>query len=465
MTFQRVRRVAGFGAAALVVGLVATGCSGAGAEPDAAPTLDPDAKVTIRVGDMPTEASAANLEAFKKRVAEFEELHPNITVKGEETRFDVSTFNALLVGGTLPTTLVVPRTNIQQLLQNEQVKDLTAFVKDDELLAQQNPVLTEPAQDEEGNTYGIATNAYTMGLVYNRDLYAQAGLDPDAPPTTWDEVRENAIAISKSTGKTGFIIPTTNNGGGWVTTALTYAFGGTMEDVKGDEVTVTADNEGTEQALTFLQGLRWDDDAAGATFLLKYADVLDGLGAGGIGQTVIGADQYNTLVVSRGMDPDDVGIAPIPQEEDGLGALGGGSIAIVNPKATDNETAAAIEWNKFLYLNRYVDEDAAVAYAKANQADDLPVGVPEVPLFDEKRYEEYLGWIEPYLNVPREHFTQYLDSLNTLPIVTEPAVGAQSIYGAIDAVVQQVLTEKGTDIGAALTNASATAQSAIDAAQ
>lgn len=463
MTIQRIRRAAGVGAAVLVIGLVAAGCSASGDEPDAAPALDPDAEVTINVGDMPNEASAANLEAFKTRVAEFEELHPNITVVGEETRFDVSTFNALLVGGTLPTTLVVPRTNIQPLIQNEQVKDLTAFVEGDELLAAQNPILTEPAQDSDGSTFGIATSAYTMGLVYNRALYEEAGLDPDSPPTTWDELRENAIAISEATGKTGFIIPTTNNGGGWVTTALSYAFGGTLEDVDGDTVTVTADNDGTVAALEFLQGLRWDDNAAGSTFLLKYADVLDGLGAGDIGQTVIGADQYNTLVASRGMDPDDVGIAPIPQADDGLGALGGGSIAIVNPKATDNETAAAIEWNKFLYLQRYVDEDAAVAFASANADDDLPVGVPEVPLFDEERYDEYLGWIDQYINVPRDHFTQYLDSLNTLPIVTEPAVGAQSIYGAIDAVVQQVLTEEGTDIAAALKNASTTAQATIDA--
>ena len=29
----------------------------------------------------------------------------------------------------------------------------------------------------------------TLGLMYNKQLFEEAGLDPEAPPTTWDEVR------------------------------------------------------------------------------------------------------------------------------------------------------------------------------------------------------------------------------------------------------------------------------------
>ena len=34
--------------------------------------------------------------------------------------------------------------------------------------------------------------SYGIGLHYNRALFEEAGLDPDQPPTTWDEVREYA---------------------------------------------------------------------------------------------------------------------------------------------------------------------------------------------------------------------------------------------------------------------------------
>ncbi len=34
------------------------------------------------------------------------------------------------------------------------------------------------------------------GCSYNRDLFEAAGLDPDSPPTSWDEVREYAKQIT-----------------------------------------------------------------------------------------------------------------------------------------------------------------------------------------------------------------------------------------------------------------------------
>ncbi|HEY9266778.1 MAG TPA: extracellular solute-binding protein, partial [Mycobacterium sp.] len=279
MTHQKLGRGAAIAAIGLSTVFVAAGCSASTPSDDVAPSVNPTAAVTITVGNMPTADQAENLKAFKDQVAAFEELHPNITVEGDETRFDVSTFNSLLVGDTLPTTMIVPRTNIQQLVQNEQVKDITPFIQDDELLSQQNPVLTEATTGTDGDVYGVTTSAYTMGLVYNRAIYEAAGLDPDNPPTTWEEVRQNAVTIAQATGDTGFIIPTSNNGGGWVTTAISNAFGGTVETVDGDDVTVTADNDGTQSALGFLNDIRWTDNAAGSTFLLKYGDVLQAMGA------------------------------------------------------------------------------------------------------------------------------------------------------------------------------------------
>ena len=41
-------------------------------------------------------------------------------------------------------------------------------------------------------------------LFYNADLFRQAGLDPDKPPRTWDEVDAAGKAIKEKTGKNGF---------------------------------------------------------------------------------------------------------------------------------------------------------------------------------------------------------------------------------------------------------------------
>jgi multiple sugar transport system substrate-binding protein len=455
-----IPRMIGLGTAvAVAVSLV--GC--AGADIDAGPTgYDPEAEVTISVGGKPTSDKPEALAALEASVERFEEAHPNITIELEETRYDVATFSALLVGGTLPTTLLVPFTDIQSLIARGQAADVTDFIAQDDTLDGINPELARIVEDAEERSYGIVRNAYTMGLLYNRSLYEEAGLDPDSPPTTWDEVRANAIAITESTGQTGFVIPTTNNVGGWLTTAMSYSHGSLVEKSDGDTTTVAIDSEGMKESLEFLRDVRWEDGAAGSNFLYASTDVSDALAAGTVGQTVGGADAYNDLVVRRGMAPEDVGIAPLPLDSDAVGVLGGGSVQWFNPKATANEIGAAVEWMNFYYFERYTSEDAAVAWAKSTLADGLPVGVPALPLISDEAYANFLEWIEPYIDVDREAYRAYLDSLESATIVPEPAVKAQELYAALDPVVQAVLTREDADIDQLLADTQAQVQDLID---
>ena len=43
---------------------------------------------------------------------------------------------------------------------------------------------------KDGNLWSMPFNSSTAMLYYNKDLFAQAGLDPNKPPTTWKEVEE-----------------------------------------------------------------------------------------------------------------------------------------------------------------------------------------------------------------------------------------------------------------------------------
>jgi len=56
----------------------------------------------------------------------------------------------------------------------------------------------------EGKTYGLAYVFSTPIMYINRTLFEEAGLDPDQPPLTWDEVKAAGIAIAEKTGKHGF---------------------------------------------------------------------------------------------------------------------------------------------------------------------------------------------------------------------------------------------------------------------
>ena len=60
----------------------------------------------------------------------------------------------------------------------------------------------------EGKTWGIPFQRSTIVAYYNKDLFRSAGLDPEAPPTTWDEIISMGKTLTKD-GTYGLMIPST----------------------------------------------------------------------------------------------------------------------------------------------------------------------------------------------------------------------------------------------------------------
>lgn len=468
---RRVASRTGTAAVLTVLGLTLAACSGGGTAgagstgtADAPkPSVDTTAPVTISVGDLPTTENAAARQGVLDSIKSFQDANPNITVKAEETVWAADTFQALLAGGTMPTVMSVPFTDIGSLMQNKQVADITAYVKDDAVLSDLNPTLSKLVTDQDHHVRGVPINAYTMGLIYNRALFTQAGLDPNNPPKTWDEVRTDAKAIQDKTGVQGFGAMTSGNTGGWVLTAMTYAFGGKI--VGDDPTKAQVNNPATKQALEFYKSVRWDDNAFGSNFLVNYGDANKAFAAGKVGMFVQGADIYSNAVVNLGMKPQDVGIAPMPQDSDGLGSLGGGSAAVINPKATPEQITAALKWIDYQYFKKYSSQDVAVTKAKASIANKGVVGAPELRLVGADKYDQWLGWVKDEINVPRDNFKVYLSNVDKLTIVPEPARNAQEVYAALDPVVQAVLTRQDANIDQLLSNAQTSVQSALDSAK
>jgi multiple sugar transport system substrate-binding protein len=56
----------------------------------------------------------------------------------------------------------------------------------------------------QGDVMGIPFTTDCRVLWWNRDIFEEAGLDPDVPPTTWDELVEFANTITENTGNHGF---------------------------------------------------------------------------------------------------------------------------------------------------------------------------------------------------------------------------------------------------------------------
>ncbi len=52
----------------------------------------------------------------------------------------------------------------------------------------------------DGKVWGMPYRGGSDGFFYNRKLYREAGLDPDKPPVTWDDVAATALKLTKRAG-------------------------------------------------------------------------------------------------------------------------------------------------------------------------------------------------------------------------------------------------------------------------
>lgn len=109
-----------------------------------------------------------------------------------------------------------------------------------------------------GKAYGVPLYITPYVLYYNKDLFVQAGLDPECPPTTYDEMLQYAEKLSKLTDKNGNKVyafgQTTASVpiSGSALTAMVFNFGGQVLDENGN---LSVDNEGFRQAFKMLKTL------------------------------------------------------------------------------------------------------------------------------------------------------------------------------------------------------------------
>jgi len=442
------------------------------ADDGATPTGSSDAEpVTLRVVSLLPGSEEAAFVAFDERVAEFEDLYPHITVESEEYEWRATTFAAALAGGTLPDVFEIPLTDAKGLADNGQIANIDDLVQTLPYAGEFNEALLEAGRGADGRVYAMpAKSIYGVALHYNRSLFVEAGLDPDEPPTSWDEVRTAAKAIKDGTGNAGYAQMAAENTGGWQLTAATYSRGGRVQTANDDGTySATVENDGTREALEFLYALRWEDDSLLSDATLNWVTANEAFAAGQVGMYTSGSDVYTALAESFGVAEDssglavaDYGLTAIPNEGADSGVLVGGTLAAVKVGAVDAVKDAAIKWIDFYYLQPQLEEEAAVANAQLRYDNGQPVGTPVLPIFSREQYETSLGWISEYVNVPLDQMTGYTSVMFDQPVVGEPSAVTQETYALLDVAVQSVMTDQNADIEQLLQTAGESAQALID---
>jgi len=412
-------------AAGLSVSTVACGSDG----DDDSGTKVSDGPVTLVINGLPPATEKANHDRFMANVAAFQKANPNIKLDVREGKMDPQTFPAKLAGGQLEDVFYVYFTDPANLIAKRQVSDVSKYLKDFPATAEIKPEVLKVFQDDKGGTYGLPYKNYSMGLLYNRDLFTKAGLDPNSPPATWADVRTAAKKIA-GLGKdyVGYGDYSKSNTGGWHFTTELYSLGGDVAVNEGGTWTAAFNNAQGKQVLQQLKDMRWTDDSMGSKQLLEWADLLNMMGSGKLGMYVATADNIPTIVNQYKGKYETYGLGPIPE---GKGTLGGGEgymfKAGLPPEKSANE-------------NKWAGET------------DQPVGLPEPAIYTGASAQKQATADKQYANVPQENYAPFVASMGKIPVKLEPP-NAQQIYAVLDVAMQKVLTDKNANVDQLLADA------------
>ncbi len=419
--------------------------SDSGSSDPAAP-LDPKTKVTITIDCMPPAAKAAELKEWKEDVKEFNKTYPNVTVEGRSTPgqcLEPPRFTAMLKAKSQPDVFYTYFTDLPQVLDNDGAEDITAYVNDKSV-----PALKDIDPDvlgslkHENKLYGLPTSNYTMGLLINRKLFKQAGLDPDAPPRTWDEVRTAAKKIADlGDGISGFGEYSAGNTGGWHFTAQMYSLGGDVVDASGKKAAFN--DETGKQVAENLRAMRWDDESMGKTQLLQWGDLQKQIATDKLGMFLAAPDDITYMVQQLGADYENFGMGPIPGEKN---TLAGGNDYMIKKGISSDKIKAGIAWLNFQTLT--------VGKGQFNWArkktDKLPVGLPQPNFWlNESKTKDDAARAE-HATMPVANFKAFTD--NPVAGKAEPPK-AQEVYKVLDTVMSGILTNENADIDKLLSTA------------
>lgn len=213
-----------------------------------------------------------------------------------------------------------------------------------------------------GVQWGMPFNISSPVLFYNKAIFEAAGLDPEAPPITLDQVREYSQQIVDSGAATyGIALDSGINSGGawfvehWLARAgLPYTDNDNGRTARATQVLF--DTPETVELLTFAQALVEDElaiyvgeDPRGIDGLLALADreqpaamTIASSGAlGGVLEFVEGG-------AIEGITASDIGVGPMPGPSDVPSAIVGGAALFIVRDQGDAEAAAA--WDFVQYL-------------------------------------------------------------------------------------------------------------------
>lgn len=297
----------------------------------------------------PVAVGGALTKIVDSLVADFEKENPDIKVNAIYAgNYNDARIKALaaLKSGKPAQTSVMFSIDIYELIEQGAIvafDDVVKTADEKKWLQSFYPALMENGKTQ-GKTWGIPFQRSTIVMYYNKDAFRAAGLDPESPPATWDEMVAFGKKLTKKSGNTvdqwGVMIPSTGYPY-WMFGALAMQNGQTLMNGEGNMTYFDA--PATVEALQFWKdlgnkhGIMPSGTIEWGTLRQNFLE----------GRTAIMWHSTGNLTTVKKRAKFDFGVAMLPANKRRGTPTGGGNFYLFK-KSSPEERAASLKLIRFL---------------------------------------------------------------------------------------------------------------------
>ena len=286
---------------------------------------------------------------------EYMEANPHVTINLRTVQFPdmVNDLARAIATGSAPDITYIDNPEVALFASRGMLLDLSPYIEASDIVNAED-IFPGPLASVtyEGGIYGIPRGANTIALFYNADMFVEAGLDPDSPPQTWDELYDAAKALTRPEDNVyGIAFSANSNEEG------TFQFLPWVQMTGGDYDNIAT--EGAERALTMWKAFIDEGLASRDTLIRGQWDSTGTFNAGSAAMAISGPWEIPRMSEEADFDWR-VALLPVPDENaERASALGEGDNVILSNTDQPEEAFAFLEflydnmdrvWNEFGYL-------------------------------------------------------------------------------------------------------------------
>ena len=146
---------------------------------------------------------SSTIPSLKELLAKFEKENPGIEIEAQYIPTGDALIQKLITAvqsETAPDISWLHSDFMEDLVGADAIYKMEDFINGEDGISQEDindiyPPLIQYASWK-GTLYSLPMEATNLALLYNKDMFRKAGLDPEKPPTNWDEFRDYARKLT-----------------------------------------------------------------------------------------------------------------------------------------------------------------------------------------------------------------------------------------------------------------------------